>query len=168
MQKFLVYLTFIPWFLYFIETAKNFIKITRKTTINKKWFKENFLNLFRFDSLILFGIFIFFAKFYKHADQIKLVKILLFAAINLYLYINTYYDKNKRKNHIEAKDISTILIILIIMLIPIIFYISTGMYTITYYILFGYNFFNILIVILSESINDFILKIVKRDSNESK
>lgn len=168
MQKFFVYLTFIPWFLYFVEIAKNFLKILSNTKVNKEWFKKNFFYLFRFDSIILFAIFIFFAKFYKDANQIMLVKILLFSAINLFLYINTLYEKHDNPNHVTPKDISTILIILLVILIPIIFYIATDQYTITYYILFAYSFFSCLIVMFSKAINDLIIKIVRRKNNDDK
>ena len=169
MQRFLNYLTFIPWLLYFVELSRNVIKIINTNEINKEWLKKNFFNIFRFDTLILIGIFIYFMITYYHtADQIWLVEILLFSAINLYLYFNSYYDKNKTDYHIDTKDLSTILIILIIILIPLIYFISTKNSLITYYILFGYTFFNFIIVYLAKKINDLIIKIILKRNHENK
>ena len=169
MQRFLNYLTFIPWLLYFVELSRNAIKIINTNEINKEWLKKNFFNIFRFDTLILIGIFIYFMITYYHkADQIWLVEILLFSAINLYLYFNSYYDKNKTDYHIDTKDLSTILIILIIILIPLIYFVSTKNSLITYYILFGYTFFNFIIVYLAKKINDLIIKLILKKNHENK
>lgn len=168
MQRFFNYLSFIPWFLYCIELSRNAIKIVNTNKINKEWLKKNIFNIFRFDSLILIGIFIYFMLTYHKANQIWLVEVLLFSAINLYLYFNSYYDKNKTDYHIDTKDLSTILIILLIILIPFIYFISTKNSLITYYILFGYTFFNFIIVYLAKTINDFIIKIILKRNHENK
>jgi len=49
---------------------------------------------------------------------------------------------------------------------PLMYYISTHDYGITYYILFGYSFFNYLLVFIAKVINDFIIKLVKKKNNE--
>ena len=168
MKKIVFYLTLLPWFLYFSKISKNNLKSIRKAKINFEWIKNNFFKIFRFDNLILIGVFVFFAKFYPDASQIWLVKTLLFSIINLYLFINTYYEKEKNPSHIVTDDVSTLLIILIISILPVIYYIATGHYTITYYVLFGYNFFSFFIVLVSKKANDLINLIVRRKSNESK
>ena len=104
------------------------------------------------------------AKFYKEADQLWLAKVLLFSSINLYLYINTFYDESKKKIKIGAGDISTMLILVILMLIPIVFYVAFHKYTITYYILFVYSFFYYPITIISKTINNLLLKLVRRNN----
>lgn len=162
MQKYIVYLTFIPWILHFIEISKISLKSLNDMKSAKTWLKKNFFNVFRFDNLILFAIFIYFTINYSSADQIWLVEILLFSAIYLYLYINSYYDKNKKNSKITSRDFSTILIVLILMLIPVIYYVSTKKIKITYYIFFGYTFFNFIIVGISKLINDLVLKIISK------
>lgn len=166
MQKFVNYLSFIPWLLYCIELSRNAIRIVNTTKTDKEWLKKNFFNIFRFDSLILIAIFIFFTTSYHKANQIWLVEVLLFSAINLYLYFNSYYDKNKSDYRIDTKDLSTILIILIIFLIPLIYFICTNQILITYYILFGYSFLNFVIVYIAKKINDFIIKLIIKRKNE--
>lgn len=167
MKNIIIFLTFIPWLFYFISISENALKDLKQNKVTKKWIKENILKIFHFENLILFGLFIYFAQNYTGANQLWLVKVLLFSVINLYLYINKFYDKNSIKDKLTTEDISTILIILLITLIPIIFYSSTKMYTTTYYIMFGYSFFNYLIVYISKILNELIFKIVKKQ-NENK
>ncbi len=167
MTRLIVYLTFIPWFLYFSSLCKNAIKDLKENKVTMPWIKENLLKIFHFDNLILFAIFIYFSAYYRGASQIWLVNVLLFSAINLYLFMNRYYDKNRSSKEISQGDVPTILIILMISLIPIIFYMTTSKYTITYYIMFGFAFFNYLIVYISKTISKGINKLIKKN-NESK
>lgn len=167
MKTYIIYLTFIPWLLYFTSICKKALNEIRNKKTNMEYYKKNFFKIFPFDTIILTAIFVFVAKFYKSADQIWLAKVLLFASINLYLYINTFYDESRKKNKIGTNDISTMLILVILMLLPIIFYVAFHKYTITYYILFGYSFFYYPITIISKGINSIILKIVRRKSNEN-
>lgn len=163
MKKLFILLSFIPWLLYFFYQGRNALKDLKNNKISKEWFKTNFLNIFHLDNLILLGIFLYFSNVYHSSNQIFLTKLLLFSCINLYLFTNRYYDKNRNKNRIGAEDISTVLIIIILAFVPISFYNLTGNYTIAYYIMFGFSFFNYLIVYLAKKINDLILKIVGRE-----
>lgn len=162
MTNLVVYITFIPWMLYFSSLCKNAIKDLKRVHVNKGWIKKNLFKIFHFENIILFGIFIYFSVNYKDANQIWLVDVLLFSAINLYLFFNGYYDKNRSEERIGTGDVSTILLILLLSAIPLIYYVSTHNYVNTYYILFGYSFFNYLIVFLAKMIHDFIRKVIKR------
>ena len=161
MQKIIICLTFIPWILYFISVSINAIKDLNRNKITMNWLKENVLNIFHFDNIILIAIFIYFSICYPDSDQIMLVEVLLFTFINLYLYLNRYYDKNNKKEKITVNDIPTVLIIVILMLIPITYYLSTKKYTTCYYIMYGYSFFNYVIVYISKIINNKIISIIK-------
>lgn len=162
MTNAIIYLTFIPWILYYSSISKNAIKDIKNKKLGFYWFKKNILNIFHFENLILYGIFIFFATYYQNSNQIWLVDILLFSAINLYLFINCYYDKNRSTNKLVVSDLTIILIALIISLIPFIYYMVTHNYLMTYYILFGFSFFNYLIVLISSLINKLIIKLIIR------
>ena len=166
MFRFFVYLTFIPWLLYFISLSKNTIKVLKSNKVNKEWIKKNIFNIFHFENLILIGIFVFFSVMYRHRTEIWLVDVLLFSAINLYLFINMYYQKNKTTAKITNNDIPIILILIILTCIPFAVYTSTHKYTITYYILFGYSFFDYIIVYIGKIINDLIIKAVKRENEK--
>ncbi len=166
MTKFVVYLTFIPWFLYFSLLCKDALQGLKTDKITWEWFKKHIFSIFHFHNIILFAIFVYFSSKYADADQIWITEVLLFTAINLYLYINHYYDKYKSVEHINSFNMSTILIILILTFIPIIFYVSTRNYRVTYYILFCYSFFNYVIVFIAKTINDFLLKRVFKNDKE--
>lgn len=168
MSKFIVLLTFIPWFLYFASLCKSAIYNLNENKITWNWIKDNIFKIFHFENLILIGLFVYFSIYHYKANQIFLVEILLFTSINLYLFINRYYDKTNVEYKIGNKDITTILIILFITLIPIMFYLTTNREVITYFILFGYSFFNYIIVFISKFINNIIYKIVRRHNNEIK
>lgn len=165
MTNAIIYLTFIPWILYYSSISKNAIKELKNKKLGFYWFKKNIFNIFHFENLILYGIFIYFATYYQSSNQIWLVDILLFSAINLYLFFNCYYAKNRSTNKLTVSDLSIILIVLIISLIPFIYYISTHNYLITYYILFSFSFFNYLIVLLSSLINKLVIKLIIRKNN---
>lgn len=168
MTKFIVLITFIPWFLYFASLCKSAIQDLNNSKITFTWIKNNIFKIFHFENLILIGIFVYFSFNYYKANQIWLVEVLLFSSINLYLFFNRYYDKNNTEYSIGNKDITTILIILFLVLLTIIYYLTTNQYTITYYILFIYSFFNYIVVFISKLINDLIYKLVRRHNNEIK
>lgn len=159
MKNFFVFLTFIPWILYFISLSKIALKDFRSFKLNKKWIKNNILKIFQFDKLILITIFIYFSILYPDANQVWLVEIMLFSVINLYLYINNIY--NKTRNKISKDDFKEGLIILLFMVIPIIIFSITKNQSLTYYIMFAYSFFNYLIVFLSIKLNELINKVIK-------
>lgn len=164
MKKILVLASFIPWLLYFFSLCKNTLKDIKTNEINKEWIKDNFLKVFHLDNLILFGLFIIFVSIYRNSGKIFITKLLLFSSINLYLLANRYYDKNKHKYNIGNEDISTILIIVIISLIPISVYNITGWYTVSYILMFAFAFFNYFIVIVAKKINDLLIKRTKKKS----
>lgn len=166
MTEGIVYLTFIPWFLYFASLCKNALKDLKDNEINFKWIKKNIFKIFHFENIILFAIFFYFSAYYSDSNQIWLVEVLLFSAINLYLFINRYYDKNRSKATIGTKDVSTILIIMFLIFIPLIYYISSRNYVVTCYIFFAYSFFNYLIVYIAKTINDFIMKLITKKNDE--
>ena len=167
MPKILIYISFIPWFLYFLATTINAYKDLKTNKFNKKWLKKNFLKVFHFDNLILLGIFIFFSVYYGKSGQVWLAEVLLFGFINLYLFFNYfYYDKNKSKAKLVPTDLSPILILIIIALIPIIRYGGTKNYIIAYYLLFGLSFFNYLTVIIANFIHKLVVKLICYGKNK--
>lgn len=161
MKKIMIIITFIPWILYFFSVSVNAIKDLNKNEITKEWLKNNIFNIFHFDNIILFAIFAYFSCFYPDANQIWLVEVLLFSFINLYLYLNRFYDKNNKTEKLGIKDIPTILILIILMFIPLIYYLSTKHYVVSYYIMFIYSFFNYVIVFISKYLTNKIIKIIE-------
>ena len=84
----------IPFFAYI------YLLIKEEIMVDKKDYK-----LFRFDTLILIAIFIYFAKF-----KVVFVNKLLFFTICLYLFVNKLYEKKlKEKLDIKANKIEIII-----------------------------------------------------------
>lgn len=161
MTRIIISLTFIPWILYLVSSSSRVIKEFRGQKINKEFFKNNLFNLFRLDTIVLVLVFIFFSVTYPSADQIWLIRVLLFISINLYLLLNSIYDK-KNKEKLVKKEYNIIFLLVILMLIPIVFYLISKKYTTAYYIMFGYSVLNGLIVLLCSIINNKINKIKKK------
>ena len=161
MTRIIISLTFIPWILYLVSSSSRVIKEFRGQKINKEFFKNNLFNLFRLDTIVLVLVFIFFSVTYPSADQIWLIRVLLFISINLYLLLNSIYDK-KNKEKLVKKEYNIIFLLVILMLIPIVFYLISKKYTKAYYIMFGYSVLNGLIVLLCSIINNKINKIKKK------
>lgn len=134
-------LTFIPWIAYTIAATNRSIKTIRNQKLDEK------LKIFHLDTIVLGLLFLIIALIFKNSDQIKLVKMLLFITFNIYLLLYCIYDK-KNKYDIDKKDRKIIYIMLLIMIIPIIFYLTTKFYTITYYIMYIYNIINTYLVLL--------------------
>ena len=86
---------------------------------------------------------------------------LLFISINLYLLLNSIYDKNNKEKLIK-KEYNIIFLLVVTTLIPIIFYLITKKYTITYYIMFGYSILNGVIILICTLINNKINKYKKK------
>lgn len=133
-------LTFIPWFLYSVSTSQRTIKKIRN--------KEKKTKLINKNDIVLTIIFSLFTIIFYKSPQIKLVKILLFITFNIYLLLYSIYDKNN-KTSLEKKEQIILLINILFFIIPIIFYLITKYYTITYYIMFIYNILNGLLTLLS-------------------
>lgn len=161
MTRIIICLTFIPWILYLISSSSRIIKEFRGQKINKDFIKNNLFNLFRLDTIILILIYIFFSATYPNADQIWLIRVLLFTSINLYLVLNSIYDK-KNKEKLVKKEYNIIFLLVILLLIPVIIYLITKKYTIIYYVMFGYSILHGLLVLLCSIINSKINKFKRK------
>lgn len=134
-------LTFIPWIAYTIAATNRSVKKIRNQKLDEK------LKTFHLDTIILGIIFLAISLIFRNSAQIKLVKILLFITFNIYLLLYCIYDK-KNIPELDKKDRKIVYIVALLMLLPIIFYLITKFYTITYYIMLIYNIFNSYIVYL--------------------
>ena len=148
-NKIVIYLTFIPWLLFFGKLIKMALKETKNKKLDFKWFKEHFSTIIHFDIIILILLFVYFASF-----KDSFVNMMLFSVMNLYLYVNTFYDKrNISKRKLDNKDILPGIIILIISIIPFLLYIFKVIKLVTVYtILFIYAALAYLLVILIRKI----------------
>ena len=117
-NKIIIYLTFIPWVLFYGKLIKLALRETKDKKLDSKWFKKNFSTIIHFDIIILILLFIYFASFKDNfVDQ------MLFSVMNLYLFVNTFYDKRNKSNKVlDKKDVAPSILILLISLIPFVLY----------------------------------------------
>ena len=148
-NKIVIYLTFIPWLLFFGKLVKMALKETKNKKLDSKWFKEHFSTIIHFDIIILILLFIYFSIYND-----SFVDMMLFSVMNLYLYVNSFYDKRNTSNrNLDKKDILPGIIILIISIIPFLLYIFKVIKLVTVYtILFIYAALAYLLVILIRKI----------------
>ena len=144
-NKIINYITFIPWVLFFGKLIKMALKETKNKNLNFKWFKSHFSTIIHFDIIILILLFIYFASF-----EDTLVDRMLFSVMNLYLFVNTFYDKRNISNKsLDKKDIIPSIIIILLSLIPFILYEFKIIRVATVYlILFIYTVVAYILVIL--------------------
>lgn len=87
MEKVIIYLSAISWLLYYsVNIFKTIIDLDKKSVFS----------LFRFDSIILILIFVYIVSFNR-----TFVIQMLFATINLYLFINRLYERNINQKRIK-------------------------------------------------------------------
>lgn len=162
MGRLITYITFIPWLLNYGVNIRNAIRSTKSEKITKKWLKNNLAKMIHVESLLLISIFIYFTKFDNNT-----VNKMLFSVMNIYFFINTFYDKRvDTRNKTEVNDISTILITIILSFIPLIIFLKTNNLALTYLIDFAYVFFSYIVVITARKIDNLINKFFAGRKNE--
>ena len=125
----------IPFFAYI------YLLIKEEIMVDKKDYK-----LFRFDTLILIAIFIYFAKF-----KVVFVNKLLFFTICLYLFVNKLYDK-KLKEKLDIKANKTEIIIgYVLAILTFLPYILWRKLLISYLLAFGFILvFHLIMIIVNK------------------
>ena len=141
-NKIVIYLTFIPWLLFFGKLVKMALKETKNKKLDSKWFKEHFSTIIHFDIIILILLSIYFSIYND-----SFVDMMLFSVMS-------FYDKRNTPNRkLDKRDILPSIIILIISIIPFLLYIFKVIKLVTVYIiLFIYAALAYLLVILIRKI----------------
>lgn len=154
MTNFFIVLSLIPWFLCYLKYCTKSLIETNNIIITLKWFKKSIFKIFRFETLILIGIFIYFLRF-----ENELVNIMLFGVICLYLFAASFHDSHNKINCKNFKpNLFIIVSLILITTIPYIFYKNTNDLALTYIILFAYLFFSHFLVVLITLIYNLIPK----------
>ena len=152
----MAYLAILPWILFF-PIYSYFIYYGIKENNSKdllKWMNNNFFKMFRFDILLLIIIFINFIRYNNYA-----VNLMLFFMTNLYLFINILYDYTPPKK--IKVNYKVLIVYLILILIPIMYYLVFKKFVITSLIMFAYTFLAYFIVIDIKILNYHITKRLK-------
>lgn len=163
MDAVIIYLTFITWLLNYLLRSKNALKEInfKKDPKYLNWFKKNF----KIMPLLLILLFIFFMNF----DN-EIVNKILFFTINLYLYIDLIHEDkiSKKKLKFTSKNKIIFLLILLISIIPFIYFYLTKNLSITYLLLFIYSYFAYLLVLIMLIIDKKITKYLSKKNNIKK
>ena len=114
-------ISFIPYFIYLYFLGKNELIEKEKH------------NLFRFDTLILVAIFVYFTT-----HDIAFVNEILFFTINLYLLVNKLYDKEIKKKINLKKHVLKFIFIYLLAIILLLPYILKQNLTLSYFLSFAF------------------------------
>ena len=159
MDRLIVFLSFVPWLLYFVIYGMRAISDVEKLNDNNKfkWLKTHIFQIFRLDNLVLILVFYYFLKHHNN-----LVDKMLFSAINLYLFVSSLYDKPFREKGKLLRNHSILWIIVgIILIIPFGYYFRTNNLQETYKLMFAYTFFAYLMFMLARRIEIFFRNLNK-------
>ncbi len=121
MNTLMTYISIIPYLFYLFFLTKDELLNTKKGK-----------DIFRFDTLILVFIFVYFTQY-----EMVLVNKLLFFTINLYLLVNKLYDKNLKKKLSLKKDFLKIIFIYLLAFLLFLPYILKHKLTLSYYLAFA-------------------------------
>ena len=151
-DKYITLLTFIPWCLFFIISVIRNLNNKEYRKFSLKYLKNNFFNIFRLDLLFLILVFFYFASFEK-----DFVDKYLFMVMNLYLCVNSIYEKKKRITQDFFKNnIIELILLLIIMLLPFSFYFIKNNLVLTYKIMLIYLILEYIIILIVSYIGNLL------------
>ena len=156
-NKYIILLTFIPWIIIFIISSIRNLNNNNYQNFTFKYLTKNFFKIFRLDTLFLIIVFFYFASFEK-----DFVNKYLFTVMNIYLCVNSIYEKKaKYSENFLKNNIFNFIILIIILTTPFIFYFIRKDLVVTYKIMLIYLFIEPLIIILINYISKLLKKIIK-------
>lgn len=155
MQRIFIYISFIPWLLYYTYQTNSWLSILQNKQINLTWLKKNIFRSFSLSEIALYLTFFYFTVHYHRSQEIFLVTTILFFLINLYLLVSKLEFK-KKNSEVNQKNLVVYFLLILITLIPFTYYVFSNNYTITYYILFFYSLFAFLFVLFIKTFLEFL------------
>ena len=150
-NKIIIFLTFIPWIVIYLKYCLS--KLSDNNKLSIKYLKSNIFKIFRLDLLVLIIIFFYYASFNK-----GFVNEYLFAVFNIYLFVNSFYENHNIKKGMLKKEIFPLIIMLILMIIPIIYYIFSKNLILTYKVMFIYLFLENIVVLIFKNVKRLVLE----------
>lgn len=144
LEKYITFITFIPWILIIIVSMLNNLNNENYQKFSLKYLGKNIFRIFRLDTLLLIICFWYFASFNK-----EFVDKYLFAIMCLYLFVSFFYEKrNPFKKNFWKENFIQIILLIIINIIPFVYYYQTDNLIITYKIMLLYLFFEYIIILI--------------------
>ena len=160
-EKYIILITFIPWILIIVVSMISNLNNEHYQTFSLKYLSKNIFKIFRLDTLLLIICFWYFASFDR-----EFVDKYLFAIMCLYLFVNFFYEKrNPINKKFWKENIIQIILLIIMNLIPFIYYNNTGNLNFTYKIMLLYLFFEYIIILIVSYISKPIKKLFKKNDS---
>ena len=164
LDKYITFLTFIPWILIVIVSMINNLNNEYYQKFSLKYLSKNIFKIFRLDTLLLIIFFWYFSSFDR-----EFVDKYLFAIMCLYMFVNFFYEKkNPIKKEFFKEHIIELILLIVMMAIPFIYYHNTDNLNFTYKLMLLYLFFEYIIILAVSLIATLIKKIGKRKGHTSK
>ena len=161
-NKYIIFVTFIPWILVIIVSMLSNLNNENYQKFSLKYLGKNIFKIFRLDTLLLILCFWYFASFDK-----EFVDKYLFAIMCLYLFVNFFYEKRiPLKKYFFKENMIQIVLLLLIITIPFIYYHNTNNLNFTYKIMLLYFFLEYVIILIVSYIARLIKKIFKIKSSD--
>ena len=161
LDRYITWITFIPWILIITVSMISNLNNENYRKISFKYLSKNIFKIFRLDTLLLIICFWYFASFDR-----EFVDKYLFAIMCLYLFVNFFYEKrNPIKKQFWKDNIISIILLIIINIIPFIYYNNTGNLNFTYKIMLLYLFLEYIIILIVSYISKLIKKLFKKSDS---
>ena len=126
-NKIALYIGFIIWMFYsYFAISKEILAKNRIKTSYLEYARKNIFKVLRIDKLILVLVFLFYTTFKNNS-----VSIYLFDIMILYFFINLMYEEIKMKKINFGKEIYYYISLLVICLLPLVYYFLKGEIIIT-------------------------------------
>ena len=161
LDRYITWITFIPWILIITVSMISNLNNENYRKFSFKYLSKNIFKIFRLDTLLLIICFWYFASFDR-----EFVDKYLFAIMCLYLFVNFFYEKrNPIKKQFWKDNIISIILLIIINIIPFIYYNNTGNLNFTYKIMLLYLFLEYIIILIVSYISKLIKKLFKKSDS---
>ena len=161
LDRYITWITFIPWILVIIVSMISNLNNEHYQHFSCKYLCKNIFKIFRLDTLLLIIFFWYFASFDK-----EFVDKYLFAIMCLYLFVNFFYEKtNPIKKQFWKENTIQIILLILINVIPFIYYNNSGNLNFTYKIMLLYLFFEYIIILIVSYISKLIKKLFKKNDS---
>ena len=161
LDRYITWITFIPWILIITVSMISNLNNENYRKFSFKYLSKNIFKIFRLDTLLLIICFWYFASF-----DMEFVDKYLFAIMCLYLFVNFFYEKrNPIKKQFWKDNIISIILLIIINIIPFIYYNNTGNLNFTYKIMLLYLFLEYIIILIVSYISKLIKKLFKKSGS---
>lgn len=156
-NRYITLLTFLPWIvIYGISIIRN-LNNKNYRDFSKNYFKKNFFNIFRIDTLILVVCYFFFASF-----KMAFVNQYLFAVMCLVLCANSLYDEKKPlEKSFFKKYWGELVLLFLIMLTPFLPYFMRNNLDLTYKIMLVYLFLEYILILFVSLVVKLVKKLFK-------